>query len=147
MREYHVDTHPIFTTVKYNKVLLVNRDLSLTSPLMIIRQDKTVFKQYLFSRKCWVGPGRETQLLPKSNSYSRMISGFLRHSFGVGLHLSDIELNRVNEMRMGCELGNYLPRNEAITVYKSKKKRKISDNLTLLRFFEAEILHIFNTGQ
>ena len=74
MRDYYVDTHPTFTTEKYNKVLSANRDLSVTRPLMIIRPDKTVFKQYLFSQKWWVGPGREIQLLPESDGYSRMIS-------------------------------------------------------------------------
>ena len=100
IREYHVDTHPAFTTEKYTKVSSVKRDASLARSLMIIRQDGTVFKQYLFSLKCWVGPGGETQLLPKSNGYSRMIFGFVSLSFRVGLHLSDIELNEVNERRM-----------------------------------------------
>ena len=99
MREYHVDTLPAFTTEKYTKVLSVKRDASLTRPLMIIGQDKTVFKQYSFSRKCWVGPGGETHLLPKSDGYSRMISGFVSRSFGVGLHLSKEELEKVNERR------------------------------------------------
>ena len=54
MREYHVDTHPIFMTAKYEKKLSVSRNTNLTRPLMIIGQDETVFKQYSFSRKCWV---------------------------------------------------------------------------------------------
>ena len=99
MREYHVDTHSIFSTSTFEKKLSVNRHPSLTRPLMIIGQEETVFKKYSFSRKCLVGPGGETQLLPKSDGYSRMICGFVSRSFGVDLHLSKSELGKVNERR------------------------------------------------
>ena len=45
MREYHVDTHSIFSTPTYEKRLSIRKDPSHTRPPMIIRQDKTVFKQ------------------------------------------------------------------------------------------------------
>ena len=49
MREYHVDTHPLFMTDQYEKKLSARRDPNLTRSLMIIGQDETVFKQYSFS--------------------------------------------------------------------------------------------------
>ena len=60
--------------------------------LMMIDQDESVFKLYLFDQKYWVGPGGETQLLPKSNGYSKMVSGFVSWDFGVGLHLTKLEI-------------------------------------------------------
>jgi len=51
MREYHVDTHPIFMSDQYEKNISTRRDPALTRPLMMIGQDETVFKQYSFSRK------------------------------------------------------------------------------------------------
>jgi len=123
MREYHVDTHPIFSSEKFEKKLSIRRDPTLTRPLMIIGQDETVFKQYTFSQKCWVGPGGETQLLPKSDGYSRMVSGFVSRSFGVGLLLSQDELDKVNERRMGSEWGHYVSKDSAMTVYATTKKK------------------------
>ena len=99
---------------------------SHTRPLMIIRQYKTVFKQYSFSRKCWVGPGGESQLLPKSNGYSRMVSGFASRCFGVGLYLSEVELNKVNERRIGSQWRESISKNEAIKVYGTTKKEEDS---------------------
>ena len=107
-------------------------------PLMIIGQDKTVFKQYSFSWKCWVGHGGETPLLQKSNGYSRMISGFVSCSFGVALLLTLDELNKVNEGRMGSEWGEYVSRESSLSVYGTTKK-KLEDRLTLVRFFDVGI--------
>jgi len=86
-----------------------------------------------------VEPGGETQLLPKSDVYSRIISGFVSRSFGVGLHLSQNELEEVNERRVSSEWCHYLSKEAALTVYGTTKKKKIHDNLTLLRFFDVGI--------
>ena len=139
MREYHVDTHSIFSTPIYQKKLSINRDSTLTRPQMLIGQDETVFKQYSFSRKCWVGPGGETQLLPKSDGYSRMISGFVSRSFGVDLHLSKEELEKVNKRRAGYEWGEYLSKESALSVNGTTKKKQIKDKLTLIRFFDVGV--------
>ena len=92
MREYHVNTHATFRDeTKYWKKLSIQWNPS-TMPIMIVGQDKSVFKQYLFGHKCWVGPGGETHLLPKSDGYSKMVSGFVSRDFGVGLHLGESEI-------------------------------------------------------
>ena len=64
---------------------------------MMVGQDKSVFKQYLFGRKCWIGPVGETQLLPKSDGYSQIVSDFVSQDIGVGLLLNEEELNKVND--------------------------------------------------
>ena len=68
-----------------------------------------------------------------------MISGFVSCSFGVGLNLSKEELDKINETRTGCEWGNYLSREAALAVYGTTKKRKIKDQLTLIRFFDVGV--------
>ena len=124
MREYHIDTHPIFLdSTKFEKKLSIRSQA--TRPLMMIGQDKSVFEQYSFGRKCWVGPGGETQLLPKSNGYSKMVSGFVSSDIGVGLYLSKNELEEVKARRMGSEWGHYLSRDEALTVYGTSKRKEI----------------------
>ena len=130
--EYHIDTHPIFKT--YPKTLSFWRDLGITRPLMTIGQDETVFKQYSFGWKCWMGPSGETQLLLKSDGYSRMVSGFVSREFGVGLHLTKIELDEVNQSRTSDEWEFYLSTNDTNIVYRIVKKKKLYDKLILIRF-------------
>ena len=101
---------------------------------MIIGQYETVFKQYTFSQKCWVEPGGETELLPKNEGYSRMVSGFVSRSFGVRLLFSQDELGKVNERRTGSEWGHYVLKDLAMTVYVTMKKKKLTDNLILIIF-------------
>ena len=75
MRQYHIDTHPIFSTF-IPKLSIHNTN---PKPLMIIGQDESVFKQNSFGSKCWIGEHGEMKLLPKSDGYSRMISAFQRN--------------------------------------------------------------------
>ena len=106
---------------------------------MIIGQDESVFKQYLFSKKCWVGPGGVTQLLPKSDRYSRMISGFISQDFGVGLELSENELDEVNERRMSDQWGEYISVESVKNVYgTTKKKKRFKTNLHLSDSLKCE---------
>ncbi len=51
-----------------------------------------------------------------------MISGFVSRSFGVGLYLSETELNEVDERRMGSEWGHYVSTREAMTFMEQQKK-------------------------
>jgi len=65
MRQYHIDTHPIFSTFS-PKLSIHNTN---PKPFMIIGQDESVFKQYSFGSKCWIGEHGEMKLLPKSDGY------------------------------------------------------------------------------
>ena len=86
-----------------------------------------------------MGPGGDTQLLPKSDGYSRMVSGFVSQEFGVGFHLTQAELDEVNQRRKSDEWGSYLSINEANLVYGTVKKKKLHDKLTLIQFFESGV--------
>lgn len=132
MRQYHIDTHPIFS----NLVPKLSIHNTHNRPLMIIGQDESVFKQYSFGSKCWIGPDGEMKLLPKSDGYSRMVSAFVSRDFGFGLQLSKQELDKVNERRLGKTWGQYLSKKESIEVYGNSKKKVIEDQLTLVRFFD-----------
>ena len=136
MREYHVDTHTTFENLTLN--LSVRRDTG-RRPIMMIGQDESVFRQYSFGSKCWVGPSGEIKLLPKSDGYSRMVSAFVSRSFGMGLDLTENEMMRVNERRISDEWGEYISDKESIEVYGFNKKKKIKDTFTLVQFFDIGI--------
>ena len=132
MRQYHIDTHPIFSNL-VPKLSIYNTH---SKPLMIIGQDESVFKQYSFGSKCWMGEHGETKLLPKSDGYSRMVSAFVSREFGVGLKLNEEELQKVNARRASSDWSDYISKKEAIEVYGSTKKKKIDKTLTLIQYFD-----------
>ena len=87
----------------------------------------------MFSQKYCMGADGDTQFLPKSNRYSRMISGFISCSLvGVGLHLADMELHEVNKRRMGCEWGHYFCKIGAMSVYGSTKKEDWRESFLII---------------
>jgi len=135
MREYHMDIHEKFANMKLTKSVRSSQ----LRPTIIVGQDESVFKQHSFSRQCWFGPNGETELLPKNEGYSQMISAFVSRSFGVGLKLTEEELLRVNERRRSEKWGQYVETKAAIEVYGSTQKKEIKDPLTLVRFFDVGI--------
>ena len=135
-REYHVDSHESLHDMK--PTLSVRHNL-LSRPLIILGQDESVFKQHSFSHKCWIGPNGETNLLPKNDGCSQMVSGFASRDFGFGLHLSEEELWSVNERRKSNEWSTYCEKEAATEVYGSDKKKMIKDRLTLVRFFDLGV--------
>ena len=132
--QYHVITQPMFVSLEKHMSIQIK---PTTRPLIINGQDKSIFKQYLLSKKCWVGPDGATQLLPKSDGFSRMVSAFVSQEFGVGLELKENELEEVNKRRMSDQWGEYILVELANNVYGSTKKKKIQDQLTLVRFFKV----------
>jgi len=57
---------------------------SQARPLMIVGQDESVFAQYLFGSKTWVGPKGQRPLLPKSKGDGYVLSAFMSREFGFG---------------------------------------------------------------
>ena len=100
----------------------IKEDPSFTRPLMVIGQVETVLKQYSFSQKCWLGPGRETEFLPQSNGYSIMKAGFVSRSLRVGFPLYNNEFQELNNQRMGNEWGYHLSKNKSRSIYGSTKE-------------------------
>ena len=105
-REYHIDTHPLLNNFEAKKS---------------IRYHPTA-KQYSFSKRCWIGPGGEMKLLPKTDGFTQMVSAFVSHEIGVGLKISDEELHNVNKHRASREWCDYISCKEAIEIYGSEKK-------------------------
>ena len=67
-----------------------------TIPTIILGQDECVFQQYHLHSKQWIGPHGERALLPKTQGYGMMVSGFTSREFGFGMELSAEELKKVN---------------------------------------------------
>ena len=136
MREYHVDTYRRFQ--EHCPTVSV-RCQSNSRPVIMIGQDESCFKQYSFSKRCWVGPAGEMKLLPKTDGYTQMVSAFCSRSFGFGIVLSEEELKIVNERRQSNEWGRYTSSKEAIEINGTDKKNVLTDSLTLVRFFDVGI--------
>ena len=66
-------------------------------PLLIIGQDESVFHQFSYSSRSWRAPKGEAHLLPKSNSYSIMVSAFISNAFGFAFCPTDHEINQLNK--------------------------------------------------
>ena len=135
-REYHMDSHIDF--LRMEKKLSVRHD-DQCKPLIIIGQDESVFKQHLYGRKCWHGPNGEQPLLPKSDGYSQMVSAFASREFGLGLHVTEEQLIKINERRNSTDWCEYISKADAVNVQGTIKKKMISDKLTLVRFFDVGI--------
>ena len=124
MREYYIDTHPILSKYVKNKKMcgdLSVRKSETDRPLIIVGQDECVVKQYSFSSKSWTGKDGEKKLLPKSDGYSMMLSTFCVRCFGLGLNVSDQELEEINERRSSETLSCYISQDAAMEIWKYKK--------------------------
>jgi hypothetical protein len=78
--EFHVDDHKLFHGTNNNErfggrlsVLNPNPD----RPLIFFGQDESIFHQYIFTNKAWVGPDGTTALIPKDDGLGLMVSAFV----------------------------------------------------------------------
>ena len=53
------------------------------------------------SKKSWVGPNGETNIVPKDDGLGIVISAFQSREFGFGQEVTDEQLKKVNEKREG----------------------------------------------
>ena len=99
--EFHIDDNPTFPHREglhpFGGNLSVRKPPNL-KPLVIIRQDECIYKQFSFRSKCWVGPGGEVPLMTKSDGQGLMVSVFVCRELGFGLELSS-QLEKVNNYR------------------------------------------------
>ena len=70
-------------------------------PLVMFGHDECIFKQYLLTKKAWMLPSGETQLVPKEEGQGVMISAFQSREFGFGMPLMEEQIRMVNEFRKG----------------------------------------------
>ena len=84
MVEYHVDSANVFQErmngTKYGGDLSVQRNIH-DKPLIIFGHDECIFKQYLLTKKNWVGPNGELALVPKDDGQGVMISALQSREF------------------------------------------------------------------
>jgi len=70
-------------------------------PLIIFGHDECIFKQYLITKKSWIGPNGKNVLVPKEKGQSIMFSVLQSCEFSFGLELNPEELAKVNNERKG----------------------------------------------
>ena len=58
-------------------------------PLIIFGQDESIFNQYSFNSKQWVGPSGEKSILSKSAGMGVMVSAFQSREFEWGMEIDD----------------------------------------------------------
>ena len=104
--EYHVDDHIKFQKIgddlPYGGGLSVRKPHDV-KPLMILGQDKCIFKQFIFSKGVWVLPDGTKQLVPKEEGQGVMLSSFCCRELGYAYPVSGYVLSKVNKMRENQE--------------------------------------------
>ena len=107
--EFHIDDNPKFAnwtqwpdedSKQFGGCLSVRMPEG-SKPLIIFGQDECIFKQYIFSKKSWVGPEGQTAMTPKEEGQGLMLSSFVSREYGFNYQLSKEELATVNKMREG----------------------------------------------
>jgi len=87
----------------------------------------------------WVGPHKESPLLPKSKGEGQMISGMQSKDFGFGLQISKEQLTLINASHLGQ---NYCDTTAAMETYRSVEKKPLSE----LPFLLAITIGMNNNG-
>jgi len=138
MCEFHVDDMPdhLLSMFPLRMSVRVPPD---SLPIIMIGQDECVFSQFLVSSKMWVGPHKESPLLPKSEGEGRMISGMQSRDFGFGLPISEEQLTLINESRFSQ---NYCDTTAAMEIFGSIEKKPLSES----PFLRAITIGVNNDG-
>ena len=95
MVEIHVDDRECLQDIGNDKYGKFGGNVSVRcvgKPIIIIGQDASVYNQFAFGCKQWVGKAGERAFLPKSGGAGVMISAFQSREFGWGLELTAGEL-------------------------------------------------------
>ena len=145
MREYHVDTHPSLLEkfvnpedVQYGGSLSVRKPPG-ARPVIFVGQDESVFHQYSFPKKQWMGPKGNHLILPKGEGEGEMGVGFQACEFGLGLFLTDCQRQQINANQ---EKTNYISKWEAKVINGNSLKPPTSqDENPTLKFFRLGVNH------
>ncbi len=115
--ESHVEFHVDYCSTSQEKEnknkdneLLVGKNPSISvrappdsMPIEVFGQDESVFSQFIFPTKSWIGPNQERGLFPKSLGEGLMISAFVSRDSGFGMPVSPAQLDEVNLARHGTD--------------------------------------------
>jgi hypothetical protein len=66
-------------------------------PLVSFGHDESIYKQFLITKKTWIGPDGERNIVPKDTGLGVMVSTFQSREFGFGVVVSEEQLKEVNE--------------------------------------------------
>jgi hypothetical protein len=99
----------------------------------MLGHDEMMMKQYLLTKKAWHGPNGKIGLVPKEEGISMMILAFQSREFGFGMDLSEEDIRKVNEARLG---NKYKDEKVAIEKQGSPFKKTLTlDNHPFIREF------------
>ena len=98
-------------------------------------------KSNIYSSRCWHNPSGASELLPKSDGYSLMISALTSRVDGLGARITEQQLEEINNIRTDensdwCE---YISGRSAIEVYGTTKKKKLTCKHALIQYFELGV--------
>jgi hypothetical protein len=143
MREYHIDAHPTFETYVLAENKKFGGNLSVRKkpherPVIIIGQDESIYRQFIFSKKGWVGAKGEKVLRPKDEGHGLMLSAFVSRLWSFFDVLSNSVLPddvraKVNDRRKNQ---HYKSMDAAQEINGTTAKPAIKDFSPFLRFFE-----------
>jgi hypothetical protein len=130
--EFHVDTNDFLHKYASDMYLFggkpsVRRDKDKRrNPLVILGQDECIFNQYMMKPKNWIDTisGRRP-LLPKSQGATLMVSAFQCREFGFGMELSEDDLFKINQKRLGTK---YCDPAAAIEVTQTSEKQRLLES-------------------
>ena len=126
MYEFHVDDldndHKNLKDAQFGGYLGV-RKKDEERPIIMIGQDKCIFKQFLLVKKQWILPDGTAAINPKDESMDNMISSFCSHDFGYVFKLSTKQLLIVNCYREGK---HYIDEEAALEVTKRTENNHLS---------------------
>ena len=94
-------------------------------PIEMFGQDESVFSQFIFPTKAWIGPNQERGLFPKSLGEGLMISAFVSRDSGFGLPVSPEQLNTINLLQQGTK---YIDKVAATQILSSVAKPPLKES-------------------
>lgn len=128
--EFHVDY--CTSCDSEDKALLVGKNPMISiraplgsTPIEIFGQDESVFSQFIFPTKSWIGPNQERGLFPKSLGEGLMISAFVSRDSGFRMPVSPQQLEEINALRQGTE---YIDKVAATQIYSSVMKHPLKES-------------------
>ena len=137
MVEFHVDDldllHDYAATIGFGSFggNLSVRKPSGVKPLMIFGQDESVYSQFLFGNRQWVGPEGQRPLLPKTDGLSLMISALQSRETGFGVEISQMQMDEINESRRGK---TYVDVDAAMAIHGQAAKKDLKQSPFVVYF-------------
>ncbi len=130
--EFHVD----YCTSKQGKAAggepfvfenpsMSNRAPHGSMPIEVFGQDESVFSQFIFPTKTWMGPNQERGLFPKALGEGLMISAFVSRDSGFGMPVSPAQLDAINHLRYGTD---YIDKVAAMSIHLTTCKAPLKES-------------------